>query len=68
MVRLQGKSAVVTSAGRGIGRAIARKFLQEGVKVFICDLDSDRLSDAREELAALGTVRSEVMDVTLEKR
>jgi 3-oxoacyl-[acyl-carrier protein] reductase len=65
MMRLQGKSAVVTGAGRGIGRAIARKFLQEGAEVFICDRDSDRLADAQEELSALGTVRSEVVDVTV---
>jgi 3-oxoacyl-[acyl-carrier protein] reductase len=64
MLRLEGKSAVVTGAGRGIGRAIAKKFLQEGAQVFICDLDRDRLADAREELAALGTVRGEVVDVT----
>ena len=31
-MRLEGKSAVVTGAGRGIGRAIARKFLQEGAR------------------------------------
>jgi 3-oxoacyl-[acyl-carrier protein] reductase len=62
-VRLQGKSAVVTGAGRGIGRAIASKFLQEGARVFICDLDRDLLEDAREELAALGTVRGEAVDV-----
>ena len=68
MMRLQGKSAVVTGAGRGIGRAIARKFLQEGAKVFICDLDGDRLTDAREELSALGTVRSEVVDVTVREK
>jgi 3-oxoacyl-[acyl-carrier protein] reductase len=65
MMRLQGKSAVVTGAGRGIGRAIARKFLQEGAEVSICNRDSDRLADAQEELSALGTVRSEVVDVTV---
>jgi 3-oxoacyl-[acyl-carrier protein] reductase len=63
-LRLQGKAAIVTGAGRGIGKAIARKFLREGAEVFICDQHGDRLEDARGELAALGTVHAEAADVT----
>jgi 3-oxoacyl-[acyl-carrier protein] reductase len=63
-LRLQGEAALVTGAGRGIGKAIARKFLHEGAEVLICDQDGDRLEDARRELAALGTVHAEVADVT----
>ncbi len=63
-MRLEGKSAIVTGAGRGIGKAIARKFLHEGAKVLICDLEPKRLEAAREELAAIGTVQSEVVNVT----
>jgi 3-oxoacyl-[acyl-carrier protein] reductase len=62
-LRLQGKAAIVTGAGRGIGKAIARKFLQEGAEVLICDLDPGRVEDARGELAALGAVHGEVADV-----
>jgi 3-oxoacyl-[acyl-carrier protein] reductase len=64
MMRLEGKSAIVTGAGRGIGKAIARGFLEEGAQVMICDLDENRLEGAREELSAFGLVRSEVVDVT----
>ncbi len=35
MKRLEGKTAVVTGAGRGIGYAIARQFAQEGAKVVV---------------------------------
>jgi NAD(P)-dependent dehydrogenase (short-subunit alcohol dehydrogenase family) len=37
--RLQGKIAIVTGAGRGIGRAIAERYAQEGAKVTVADID-----------------------------
>lgn len=37
--RLQGKVAIVTGAGRGIGRAIAQRYAQEGAKVTVVDID-----------------------------
>lgn len=37
--RLEGKSAVVTGGGSGMGRAIARRFAQEGARVAVLDLN-----------------------------
>jgi glucose 1-dehydrogenase len=38
MGRLKGKSAIVTGAASGIGRAIARRFAQEGAMVMVADI------------------------------
>lgn len=55
-MRLQGKVAIVTGAAGGIGMAIARRFLLEGAKVVIADIDIPRGEKAEGELAPLGTV------------
>lgn len=39
MISLQGKAAIVTGSGRGIGRAIASKLAEAGARVMINDLD-----------------------------
>jgi 2-keto-3-deoxy-L-fuconate dehydrogenase len=41
--RLQGKLALVTAAGQGIGRAIAEAFVAEGARVIATDLAADKL-------------------------
>lgn len=46
--RLKGKTAVVTAAGQGIGRAIAERFLAEGARVIASDLDGGLLADLEE--------------------
>jgi 2-keto-3-deoxy-L-fuconate dehydrogenase len=51
--RLQGKVALVTAAGQGIGRAIAEKFADEGAKVIATDLDPDKLEGLRAKLRKL---------------
>jgi 2-keto-3-deoxy-L-fuconate dehydrogenase len=42
--RLHGKTAVVTAAAQGIGRAIAEAYLREGAKVYATDIASDKLA------------------------
>ncbi|MEH6717382.1 MAG: SDR family oxidoreductase [Aurantimonas endophytica] len=58
--RLEGKIAVCTAAGQGIGRKVAETFLAEGATVFASDLDETKL----EGLDALGDVRTMALDVT----
>jgi 2-keto-3-deoxy-L-fuconate dehydrogenase len=43
--RLEGKTALVTAAGQGIGRAIAQRLRDEGANVFASDINGDLLSD-----------------------
>ena len=43
-MRLAGKTAFVTAAGQGIGRASAEAFLAEGARVFATDIDPDKLA------------------------
>ena len=46
---LSGRIALVTGSAGGIGKAIAKKFAQEGACVVINDNDADRLSEAKTE-------------------
>lgn len=53
MVRgLSGKSVIVTGAASGIGRAIARRFIEAGASVMLADIDEAKLDAELELLAA----------------
>jgi 3-oxoacyl-[acyl-carrier protein] reductase len=53
-LKLAGKVAIITGAGRGIGQATALKFASEGARVVVCDLSPDSIEDTVERVTALG--------------
>jgi meso-butanediol dehydrogenase/(S,S)-butanediol dehydrogenase/diacetyl reductase len=68
MVRygLQGKVAIVTGAGRGIGRAIAIRLGTEGAAVLVSDLDGGSAGQVTDEIVARGgQARATLTDVTV---
>lgn len=54
MGRLEGKAAIVTGGGTGIGEAICHKFAKEGAKVLVAGLPSDPVSDVANAIRAHG--------------
>ena len=58
------KVAVVTGAARGIGLAIARKFLQEGYQIAILDIDETTLSKTMKEVCDTKNVLGIECDVS----
>src|SRR5690606_22774889 len=64
---LSGKIALVTGSAGGIGKAIAKRFAQEGAVVVLNDLNQERLADAKAEFVGLfgaDNVTTAVLDVT----
>lgn len=53
-LKLKGKAAVVTGGSRGIGRAIAETFADEGADVAICARNPDQVAEAVAALEARG--------------
>ncbi|GAC1381453.1 MAG: SDR family oxidoreductase [Marmoricola sp.] len=58
---LDGKAAIVTGAGRGIGEAIARKLADQGAKVLVADLSGDEKAVAE---SIGGNARSYSVDIS----
>jgi len=62
---LDGKVAVVTGGGGGIGSAVALLFSRHGARVEIAEIDPDRAERARRDVEdAGGVARAHVVDVT----
>src|SRR5437588_10686209 len=54
IIDLQGKVAIVTGAGKGIGRAIAGTLAREGVRTIVTDIDASLLQDVAREFGENG--------------
>jgi NAD(P)-dependent dehydrogenase (short-subunit alcohol dehydrogenase family) len=65
MFSLSNKTALITGAGRGVGLGIATALAQQGAKVLINDIDTQRANTACQTLAQQGLIAEAVVfDVT----
>jgi glucose 1-dehydrogenase len=62
-MKLSGKVAAITGAARGIGKACAKRFLDDGAKVVISDVDADGLAATAAEFARPEALRTVVGNV-----
>lgn len=69
-MQLQDKIAIVTGAAQGIGKAIAKRYIEEGAKVAIADLNLDEAKQTAAELTKMGPGKAMAvaMDVTSEQQ
>ncbi|SEQ61523.1 SDR family NAD(P)-dependent oxidoreductase [Piscibacillus halophilus] len=65
MGRFEGKVALITGGSRGIGKGVAEKFLEEGAKVGIIDINQEALNEAEQDFSQKGyDVFTKVASVT----
>ncbi|MBV8899324.1 MAG: SDR family oxidoreductase [Verrucomicrobia bacterium] len=60
-MKLQGRSAVITGASQGLGKAIAMQFVREGANVCICARDGALLATVTEELRQTASTGQKVV-------
>lgn len=62
-MRFAGKVVVITGGAQGIGRSTAERFLQEGAKVVIADVNAERLRATADQIGTAETLLAVVTDV-----
>ncbi len=67
MGRLDDKVAIITGAGQGIGLAYAERFLAEGAKVVVAELNEERAASAMKRLAGQGDATFVKTDISSEE-
>ncbi|EJM27820.1 MULTISPECIES: SDR family oxidoreductase [Pseudomonas] len=64
---LQGRTALVTGGTRGIGKMIAKAFVEAGARVYVCSRDAEACHQTAEELSALGTCHGVAANLATEE-
>lgn len=64
-MKLIDKTAVITGGARGIGLAIAQRYLSEGASIVVADIDRAAIDEAVATLQKLGLADEKVMGVAL---
>ena len=67
MGRLQDKVAIITGAGQGIGLAYAERFLAEGARVVVAEINEERAESAMKQLTGQGDVVFQRTDISDEQ-
>jgi 3-oxoacyl-[acyl-carrier protein] reductase len=67
MGRLEDKVAIITGAGQGIGLAYALRFLAEGAKVVVAEINEERADSAMKQLKGKGDVAFQRTDISDEQ-
>ena len=72
---LKGKTAILTGSASGIGREIAKRFLEEGANIVLFDVNKEKLAEAKGEISAnderiiavVASVRGNALDTLNDK-
>ena len=64
---LQGRTALVTGGTRGIGKMIAKAFVEAGARVYVCSRDAEACHQTAEELSALGACQGMAANLATEE-
>ncbi|MBS7700131.1 MULTISPECIES: SDR family oxidoreductase [unclassified Chelatococcus] len=63
-MNLTGKTAIITAGGAGIGFAIAKRFVEYGASICICDIDEQSLAAAASAIPDALVIRADVSRAT----